>query len=194
MPFHLKVFSILLGVTLLVELVASNLFFGWDKDHPNYFIYNGFLLPEMLVYAWFYHRIIHIKPVKTGIVIVSALFILQNLYTFFILSGFYKWNAYLYLVSAVFATLIVVCYYFELLLSDQYVRLSKHSEFWIATGMLVFYTCQIPFFGSLNYLLEHKSKLIPVLFASIEYIDALMYGAFAYAYLCILWKPQQKYK
>ncbi len=182
-PQHLKVFSVLLGLTFLVEIGAVA-FPKFTSVKTNSWLYNSFTLIEFSVYAWYYRRIIHLQRIRKAIRVFQILFPVFWFVTVFFVFGFKAWNSYVIITGAFFTMCFVLAYYYQLLASDDVVDISRHPEFWIATGMLIFYSCQVPYFGMLNYLVENYLLLAKKLLKVLTLINILMYSLFTYAYLC----------
>jgi hypothetical protein len=177
---HLNVFSVLLMVTFVIELSVH---FNRAK---NAWLYNLFILPEFLVYAWFFYRIIHLKTIKRIIVIFFIVYPVFWFLTMYSKYGFLVFNATTIVVGACFTVLLSVSYYYQLLVSEKLVKISRHPEFWIATGMLILYSCQMPFFGLLNFLYENYKSLTTDLIMILQVVNGVMYLLFTYAFLCQL--------
>ncbi len=183
LPVHLKVFSVLLGVTLGVELLATSII-EWLHLKNNFSLYNFFILPEFLVYAWYYQRITSKKWIKNIIWVISFLFPVFWGYSVFLVFGINTFNSHIIVVSAFFSVFFGLSYYYELLHSDKFVGLSRHTEFWIATGMIIFYACQTPFYGMFNFLLANYLPLSRSLLIVLLFLNSTMYLIFMYAFLC----------
>jgi hypothetical protein len=104
--------------------------------------------------------------------------------TVFFIFGFTTWNSYVIIVGATITVLLVLAYLYQLLQSEEVVVLKYSTEFWIAFGMLIFYTCQIPYFGVLNFLVKNYQPLTTSLLSVLQIVDSIMYLLFAYAFLC----------
>ena len=183
-PIHLKVFSLLLGLTLLVEIGAVTLPRRIPQLKGNSWLYNSFALIEFSAYAWFYKKIIQSKKVKAGIGIFQFLFPVFWFVTVFFVFGFTAWNSYVIVVGAFFTVCCVLAFYHQLLTSENVIPLSRNTEFWIATGMLILYLCQIPYFGMLNFLVKNYLVLARNIYPFLIILNTLMYAIFSYAYLC----------
>ena len=79
-------------------------------------------------------------------------------------------------------TLIV--YLFQLTEIDEPLEIRYRSEAWIAIGMILFYSFQIPFLGTFNYLIKNYMDLALHIYPFVQFILILMYCLFIYAYLC----------
>jgi hypothetical protein len=183
MPLHLRLFSMLLGLTVLVEFFAN---FAIKPLHlkRNDIVYTPFMLIEFMVYACFFYMILTGKRIKRLIIVYMCLFPLFWCFAVFKVFGFTGWNSYVFILGAVATICMAVIYYYQQFTSPDLVRLDRTPEFWIATGLIIFYTINLPYFGMLNYLV-HNYKDVAVFFLIVSKIlTILMYSLFAYAYLC----------
>lgn len=179
-PFHLKLFSILLGATFITELVATQII------KRNSWVYNSFTGIEFTVYALYFYKIIFIswlRKIIKGFILVFPLFWLVMV---FFVTGFYKWNSYVIITGGCFTVCMALGYYYQLLYAKNDIHLSSSPEFWIATGMLVFYSCQTPYFGMMNFLIANYLPFARSFLKVILVIDTAMYLTFIYAFLCPL--------
>ncbi len=179
-PLHLNVFAILLAITFAIELSVL------INRKENAWLYNAFILPEFMTYAWFFYRIIQLKKTRKAIFLFFIFFPIFWFITIYLKYGFKTFNSNIIVVGAFFTVFMSISYYYQLLASEKLVKLSKHTEFWIATGMMIFYSCQLPFFGLLNYLYTYHKVLAGKLVFVLQGADAVMYLLFTYAFLCQL--------
>ncbi len=182
-PVHLKVFSILLGITLFVELWASRLvmFFPFKS---NFTIYYFFFPVEIIAYAWFFLRIIESRALRK---LVKWLVLLFLLYWLGILAFAFKvkeWNSYVFILGYSICIFLSVIYFYEVMQSEKPVRLHRQTEFWIAAGMLLFYLCFLPYFGALNFLNKNSWVFSRSLLNVSIVADTFMYISFTYSFLC----------
>ncbi|HEX3769204.1 MAG TPA: hypothetical protein VHT72_12550 [Puia sp.] len=181
-PFHLKLFSCLLGLTALVELTAFALptFF----HIKNNWLYNSFTLVEFWTYAYFYSFIIRKKILKGILLLFMVTFPVFWFITVFYQYGFFTWNSSVIVVGSFFSVLLPVMYYYQIITETEIIALRTLPEFWIATGMLIFYLGSLPFFGMLNFLGRSHASIISKLYAVLTVQNIIMYSLFTYAFLC----------
>ncbi len=100
---HLKLFSILLGLTFLVELLSSGLIGPFHLK--NYWIYNFFMLVEFWAFGYYYLLIIQAGKMRRIITLFLILFPGLWLATDYFLIGFNKWNGYVMTTGSFFCVL-----------------------------------------------------------------------------------------
>ena len=182
-PFHFKVFSILLGLTFLVELTAS---LGIMVMHAskNHWLYNSFMLLEFPVYAFFYSRVVTKPEFRKVMFFFIVAFPIYWLVTVLFVFGINTWNSYVILGGSFFTVLWVLMYYYELVMVREVQSLRNQPEFWIATGMLIYYLGILPFYGMLNFLVKYNIKIANAIWQATVVMDTIMYLLFSYAYIC----------
>jgi hypothetical protein len=180
---HLRFFSVLLGLTFLVELSADLTVrvLHWKN---NYWIYHLFTLVEFWAYGYYYYRVIRLRQARYVLVGFMALFPVFWMITVFFIFGWNKWNSYVIIVGSFFTVVFVLMYYYQLLVAREISSLRNLTEFWIATGMLIFYMAALPFYGTLNFLMVYHHGAARTLYRVLLIVDTMMYAIFCYGYLC----------
>jgi len=181
-PFHLKLFSCLLGLTFLVELAAAILVFGYHRS--NHWLYNLFILVEFWVYAYYYLLIIPTGSWRKLLQVFLAIFPIFWFITVFFVFGFNTWNSYVIIAGSFFSVLFALMYYYRVITAGEILSLRNTTEFWIATGMLIFYLTSLSFFGTLNFLNKYHPRAAVTLLSVYEVLDIIMYALFIYGFLC----------
>ena len=182
-PFHFKLFSVLLGLTFLVE-VSATIISRVLHHRNNFWIYNAFTLVEFWAYGYFYWRVIEVKILQRIIFLFLLIFPIFWFVTVFFLFGFNIWNSYVLIAGSFFSVLFAIMYYYQLITALEIQSLRNLPEFWIATGMLVFYLGALPYFGTLNFLMSYNRAAATSLLQVLKILDTLMYALFTYAFLC----------
>jgi hypothetical protein len=181
-PFHLKLFSCLLGLTALVEITAGILVYAFNIH--NFWLYNSFALVEFWIYGYFYLQIVQTAILKRVLFIFLLIFPIFWGITVFFVFGFTKWNSYVIIAGSFFSVLFALMYYSRIIASGEILPLRTLPEFWIATGMLIFYLGALPFFGTLNFLNKYHGDAASTLLNVLQFLDIIMYTLFSYGYLC----------
>ena len=181
---HLKILSVLIAVTFIVEWFAV---FGIKKIfhyNNNTEIYNVFMLVEFWVFAYYYKLLFQSKLLQKIAAWFLYIFPVFWFIVVFFVFGISAWNSYLIVAGSFFTVCFSAAYYYELFTSPKLVKLTSTPEFWIATGMIIFYTCELPYMGMLNFLVEHFLSLARNLLPVLTILATVMYLFFIYAYIC----------
>ena len=182
-PLHLKVFSVLLGLDFLVEFSATvvvNLF----HIRTNVPLYNCFMLVETMTYAWFFRTILTSRLLKGFIGGYLILFPIFWVIIVFFVFGISSWNSYVYIVESLFTVCLAAAFYYQLFTAPTLIRLTTSPEFWIATGLIIFYTCNLPYLGMLNFITKDYLSLAKSLLMLLQILNIIMYSLFTLAFLC----------
>ncbi len=182
LPFHLKLFACLLWLTLPVEILSAYLIHFAHKS--NIWLYNIFTLPEFWLYGYFYLQIIHPARLRIILKIFLVIFPIFWLVTVFLVFGFHVWNSYVIIVGSFFSVVFALMYYYQLIIDPEVHPLRNLSEFWIASGMLIFYLGALPYFGTLNFLIRSHLNVAVTLAKVLTLLNTCMYSLFSYACLC----------
>ena len=178
-PFHLKLFSCLLVLTAFVELPAAILAY---RKINNWWLYNLFMPVEFTVYAWYY---LHIIKARIARRMLQSFLLLFPVFWFVLIfrPGLRGWIGPLSTVGAFFCVVFALMYYYQAITAKELVSLRTLPEFWVATGMLIFYISSIGFFGMLNYIIKDNKVAVELL--TVYLIpDIVMYAFFGYAFKC----------
>ena len=182
-PLHLKVFSILLGLDFLVEF-SCNVLVDLLHIRTNVPLYNIFMLVEAMTYAWFFRAILESRVLKSLIGGYMILFPIFWVIVVFFVFGLHYWNSYVAIVESLFTVCMAAAFYYQLFTAPTLIRLSKSPEFWIATGLIIFYTCNLPYLGMLNFITKEYLSLAKSLLMLLQILNIIMYSLFTLAFLC----------
>lgn len=193
-PTPYRILSILLLVTLLIELCA--IFWMWDwwyrvdwwhyKDN-NTWIYNAGLLIRLVLFLWLYHSILTSVKVRRLVRQIGGLALLL-LVGIYILRPLQPATAY-FLVFNPVLILLAVLYFRQLLQDDKVIRLQSDPFVWVSVGVFFYHAATLPFYIIINSYVHHD---LTQALSAMHYNDVfniLMYTLFLIAFLC---KPQPK--
>jgi hypothetical protein len=182
-PYHIKVFAVLMAYTCLVEL---SIFFLKDflPKGNNLPIYNCFMLVSFMGYAYFFRQIIESKTICRLIEVFLYLYPVFWFYVVFFIFQIDEWNSYVYLSGGAFTVLWAIAYCFGLFTSEEPVRIRYCGGFWIAVGLIFFYSCGLPYMGMFNFLTKNNNELANLLKIPLQISNIVMYLLFSYAFIC----------
>ncbi len=184
---QLSLFPFYLLLIFTQELLA----FLLVKQNPSYstgYIYNISNPVQALFFASFYYRIPFNYSVRKLIGLLTIVFIVINLATFFFIQSVNIFNSYLSLASGFLITLCGILFLFN------YFKLDNHTEekkwlpvIWITIGLVSFYPVVNISFALYKYLLAYHATILGmVLYRLIpQLMSIFMYVCFIRAfYLC----------
>ena len=181
---QLKVIALLCFYTFILEF--SVVFFKKEISYEGNVLpqYNFFVFLEFMFYAYFFKKIIknrHVsKVINCFLLIFPLLWYMFTFYCFNIL----EWNSYSFVLGGTFVIFFALIYCYELLTRDETTLLLTEAEFWIAIGLIIFYTCEVPYMGMYRYLSVHYMQLAVKLKNLNLVTNIIMYSLFAYAFIC----------
>jgi len=179
-PFHLKLFTVFLGITLLVEGIGLHL---RSKGQNNYVLYICFSAVEFSFYLYVISRIIHnflFKRIIWFILIIN--FIISISGALFIQKS--SFNSVAYSINCLFIVFFCIYYFLELFRYPKFVNLKNEPAFWICSGLLFYYCCSLPLFGLITLLSGVPQGIIRNLFIIVNVLNILLYTSFAIAFVC----------
>lgn len=147
----------------------------------NSWLYNIYLLAEMGFLSGIFY--LFFDNYKQGrIYILAALIIFGIVYSNgIILHGVNKFNVSSDTLLSVHFCICSLLYYYQLLKSDKYERLSKLPAFWWVNGVLFFYfgsvACDLFFYHLFSIPKNVRSDIYVIL-------NLLLYSNWSYAFLC----------
>lgn len=183
-PKHLKLFSVLLFLTFFVEIVANVYLKKYHVNHLRSGLYTWFSLIEFIIYAYYYYILTDVSWFRKLLLGFMIFFPFLWVFTVFYGFGFTHWNSPQIAIGGFFTVVFSLLFLYLSSSSDTFIKLTRYSEFWIAIGLILFYSCEIPYLGLLNYLTVYHLEISKILLKVSMIIDTLMYCCFTYAYIC----------
>lgn len=182
-PLHLKVFSLLLGLDFLVEFFSTVIVHRFHL-RTNVPLYNCFMLVEFWIYGWFFRTVLTSPLLKRLIGYYLVLLPVFWVIVVFFVFGLRQWNSYLAITGSLFTVSMAAAFYFQLFTAPELTRLTSSPEFWIATGLIILYTCDLPYLGTLNFMSREYLPLAKKLLFIIQLLNIIMYSLFTMGFLC----------
>jgi len=181
-PFHLKLISILLAITVITEIIA-NFFLTPFHLRSNFPVYNIYMLIEYPLLALYFRQIIISKIFKKTIGLFLILYPVLWCVIFLFVFHLNEWNSYGIMAGDLFIIIFAARYLYELFTADHLIHFSKHSEFWVAVALIFYSCCELPILGILNFH-EHNWNMTLQLLTILQILNIIMYSIFIYAFLC----------
>ena len=182
---HLKLFSLLIGIGVLTEILAAYgpAIFRIESNYPFYDVY---LLIQYIVYGVYFKHVLPSGTIRNSIFPYLSGLAIFWCYTSFSLFKFMAWNSYIIIAGDLFTVLYCCYYFYSSFTSERQLDFSRSPEFWIAAGLFIYSCCELPITGILNYIASHYPDLTMELFTVLQVLNILMYSIFMYAFLCTL--------
>lgn len=191
-PFHLKLFSVFLCITVITEICAS-FFIGFFRLRTNFPIYNTFMLIEYPMLALYFRQIISSIFIKKVIDFFLFTFPAFWFITIFFIFGINGWDSYAIMLGDVFIIAISARYLYELFTSDELINFRRCPEFWIAVALIFYSSCELPITGILNFWMRNSGAIALQLYSVLQILNIIMYSVLIYAFLCPIKTQRTKY-
>jgi hypothetical protein len=182
-PRYLKTFSLFLLVNLITEIISAIM----DTYAINNLVFvNLVTVFDFAFYCYFIREIIRTKLVKRillyCLIIYPAIFLVNTL----LIQGSVAFHSMTYALGCLLIVLSCVYYFWELFQQPDSVNLSRQPAFWIASGLLFYYACTFPFYGTTNLVRALPTVILKNLLLIFELLSTLQYLSFTIAFLCRL--------
>ena len=181
-PGYLKVFSLFLLVNLITETISAI---------QDFYVINNLVFVNLVTvfdfafYCYFIREIIRSKLVKRillyCLIIYPAMFLVNTL----LIQGS-AFHSMTYALGCLLIVVSCVYYFWELFQQPDAVNLSRQPAFWIASGLLFYYACTFPFYGTTNLVSALPKVILRNLLLIFELLSILQYLSFTIAFLCRL--------
>jgi hypothetical protein len=180
-PTYLKVFSIWLFINVVFETISN-----YQSYHSinNLIFANLITVFDFAFYTYLVREIIRSPRVKKilfyCLIIYPAIFLVNTL----LIQGSVVFHSMTYALGCLLIIFSCIFYFWEMFQQTYSVSLGRQPAFWICSGLLFYYACTFPFYGTTNLV----SALPKVILANILFIfvllNILLYLSFTIAFLC----------
>lgn len=168
-------FAWFLAYVLITECVG---YLGSKEGFSNYIVYNVFTIISGFFYLFWFRRIFKQKQIQNLQIIVFAISIIVSL----IFENIFNELFATALITLCILILInVISYYSQLLNSKHVLKFQYKQEFWICTGLLIFYLGFLP----LLLFKDRLNEILDLYNIALTIINAFMFGFFAISFICI---------
>ncbi len=169
MSENIRYFVFFLWFTFFVEIVGSFSIFISKYNTFNYlkgtliadnsWLYNLHTVISYLFYINFFKWNIQNKSATKVLNLISVFFFIFSICHFVFTDIFFKLHSpIIIIIGTTFLLYSVFSYFYQLLQSDEILRIGKTLVFYIAIGTLVFHLCVTPFFIFLKF---YKASINP---------------------------------
>ena len=146
---------------------------------PNFPVYNVFTIVSGFFYLFWFRSILNQKKVITIFIVLFF----GSIITSFLLEDFFEslWG-----ISLILLAFLILCcvtlYFSKLLNSSTVIEFQKEQQFWICTGLLIFY---LGFMPLLLFQDSYFKLVISDYLFAIMTLNSIMYGFFIISFLCL---------
>ena len=172
-------------LTFVVIVEGIGWYSGAVLKVKNHWIYNIYLPVGFYFLTWRFKEIFSVEPRAKAVLLIVVLAFTLVFTVESIQTNFIDYNRQSSLVSSVFLVVFCGIYYYLLLSQAKHENLSGSPEFWFVSGVFVFYfstTAVSVFFTELMAI--NLENGIPLRYIIFSVLNAIMYGCWAYAFIC----------
>jgi hypothetical protein len=182
----LRFFPVFLFIQFL-NILASSLYTRVFQLGFNLWMYNIFMVFDMLCFSYFFYYQFDSPKLKKVTVFISILFVVFYTINLLFIQDFFKYfsNS----RSLMGGNLIVfsLLYFFQLFNNPKMVEdITRKAQFWIVIGIFFFYLTSTVIMGSLNYLITIYAEISKYYnhSATIKYLAMSLYSFYIIGFLC----------
>jgi hypothetical protein len=182
-PFYLKCFPPFLGVTIVIEYLLIREAITYKNNQDLYNISSVITFTFNLFILW---QVAYSKKFKRIILFSALLYPVLATINLGVIQGVRKFSSINFDLGSILIIAFVVAYFYELYLFPRYARLSAQPDFWICTGLLVFYGTTFPIFAVTNFVTYFPSIFLNVMWQILELASYLILCFFSIAFICAI--------
>jgi len=170
-----KYFPLLMLFAAIVEVIAIiRLYCG--KETSN-FLYNIYLISSFIFFLIWFIAILKRKLIPKILLLV---FLGATVFSVFTESATKDLYFSMLMTGSVFVLIGAFLFFKQLIETDAVVHFIKNQQFWIMSGLLVFYIGFLPFYLLVRNLDLHDYRIGLV----IPFLNVLLYGCFIIGFRC----------
>ena len=181
---RLRLFTLLTGVTFLIECTGFYLLFYTRK--PTFFLYHFYLPFAYSVLAFIYAGSIRTGVIKRFIEFSIPGFVALHLFISLFIQKTDSVNTYGVMAGAILFVALALIYFYDLLQKEGVVPLLRNPLFWVSSGNLIFYAGVFFLMGLLNYIIKELPDLAPKLMYINYSLNYILYTLYSIGFLCTI--------
>ena len=182
-PVYLKIFSVWLFLNLVMEIISN-----YQSYHEinNVFFVDLLTVLDFTFYIYLVREIIRSPQVKRIMLYCLILYPAIFLVNILLIQGSVVFHSMTYALGCLLIIFSCIFYLWEMFQRTYSVNLARQPEFWICSGLLFYYTCTFPFYGTTNLVMALPKVILRNLLFIFELLNILLYLSFTIAFLCRL--------
>ncbi len=180
-PIYLKAFSPFSIIDTLVSILTTYLA---SKSIHTIPIENALTTFEFCFYIWVLRSIINnllIKKLSLFFLFGLPIMVVLNV---FLIQGYNSFHTLTYSIGSLIIISLSIYYFFELFQTQYAIWLAKEPGFWIASGLLFYYSVSFPLFVSLNLMKHFPVTLGNVIGIICSLMNFILYSLFCISFIC----------
>jgi hypothetical protein len=183
-----KTLSVLLLTTFLFETAALICAYVFKN---NALVYNIFAPVELLFFTYIFADLFKEKVtaniIKAAGILIAFFIIIASV---FVLRG-RMINTLSIIIKSTFFIIVSLLKFREMLGDPGHENIVREPVFWLCTAVLLFFTINILFWSSYDYLGQTKSKIMGSFFDILYYSNLVFYTMLWYSFVVIKYNQRQ---
>jgi hypothetical protein len=135
-------------------------------------------------YIYLVREIIRSPRVKQILLYCLILYPAIFLVNILLIQGSVVFHSMTYALGCLLIIFSCIFYLWEMFQQTYSGNLARQPEFWICSGLLFYYTCTFPFYGTTNLVMALPKVILRNLLFIFELLNILLYLSFTIAFLC----------
>ena len=187
-PSWLRLFTWFLIFTLLTQLTGFSYSFYTKKS--NHFIFNFYILIQFLFYFYLFYKTFEKQNLKFLTRLMAIVFLAFYIYNILFGTGFFIFSSASNTVGSICIIICCLMYFVSLFQSELNLNYFRIPMFWIATGLLFYFTGNFIYLSLMGYIEKHNLDISGNFYMYIMVtLNLLLYGLFTSGLLSNqLWK------
>jgi hypothetical protein len=180
-PLYLKLFPFFLLISFIIETIG-----WWLSLHgrSNVILYSVFYVFLFNFYLFVLYNIVQKRRAKKIVLYLMLLFSVFAIANFLFIQKFEQFHSISYSVGSFCIVAICAYYFLELFQLPHSVNLVREPGFWICSGLIFFFSCGFPIFGTINIMNVLPKVFIDNLGILLNVLNLSLYTLYSIAFLC----------
>jgi hypothetical protein len=180
-PVHLKGFSPFLLFSLFVEAVAAWMI---NRNISTTLLFNIESTIEVTFYLWVLFCLVSGKIAKRILFYLVVIYPTLSFIDIIFIQGKEDFHSISYAFGCLLIVFFSIIFFYQLFSKPKAITLTREPDFWICTGLLLFYSVTFPMFVFVNFMKDFP----PILANNVQYLlivlNVFLYLLFSIAFLC----------
>lgn len=181
-----KLIVLLLMLTFVAENTAT--YFAY-KFHNSNIVYGVFNPIQLVVIAFYYYESIKADKKKYSILVVGLVASIIGLLNYFFVQTPNTINNFFLLLESLVVIFFSLYSFYQMLLTDEDLQLTRYVHFWITSILLFFWTSTFLIWGLYDYLTIQLGIGLPIIHNTLLLVNVITYIGFGTVFL--LYKKMQ---
>jgi hypothetical protein len=179
-PRWLRLFLFILLFTFITDTIANSYSQYFKKS--NHFIINISMPFTIGFYFFIFYKIFESKKIKKIVFTSFIIYLLLFVCDITFINGLFYFNIYSYCLGSILIVFCCLLYFMRLFTSDMLINYFKIPMFWIATGLLFYYSGNVVQYSLMWYIIDHELDFI--YYPLMVLLNIVLYTAFSISFLC----------